>query len=1129
MMTMVRMYSFGRHAGRAAALPALILAVLLCVTGCRWQRWRAPAPRLERIPVTVLVPAKASEASRESLRTLKRLFPSAAHVTAVEFPDRAELFLEEQRVLVISSAEDFPVALWPALENYLDRGGAAVFVGLNPFAERVGLSGDGQPKAGSDFVGDLVSRARSVDDFSSVQAWQHLSSWDEIKGRVRLARVPQPGWAGLAVEVVDFDSWDALVLEEVPAGRIAAEDNTLVFFARGGPHTSRIVVECDEEDGSRWFHEVRLSDAWEPVTLHESAFRFFHGGLGRGGDGDHLSLSRVRRISMGLSAHLAPQRPGDHVFELSDVRLAQDDRPPEQAVLWPDLPLLSPPFRRYDLRAVTIRSESDHREYPAGGVPAQSPLPRERGWGGESGAAGRWIPLFSAFGEKGELLGWPASIYCEARPNAPLRHWAWVGLEPTVASRQVLSAMITEAVRRLHTGTYLIKTGSPAFSFQSGAPIIVTSRCASKDPLPAGLRISAELQREGERFPGRRVLSAFMDDCFAEVHLGLAPRGLRRPEKGIIRLRLEDPTQRLAYDVVEQPVLFLPAPEPPLEADWLKAIGGHFAFRGRRIFLLGINYWPFSANGRMPGEHNRHWLDPAVFDPHLVERDLDLLAEAGINTVSIQYHEIAQAPQLRYFVEAARQRNIRVHLFMAHLQPLHQDLAKARALFEAADLASESGVFAIDVAWEPHLGREAERRRFDPAWRSWLVEQYGSVEHAEAVIGVSLWRNGEDLTGPPDEQLMRDGPHRVAVAVYRRFVDDYMSRQYGHVVRQLRAWGAKQLISARTGYGGTGSAWADPFFPMDPASGAAHFDFICPEGWGLHGGRRQFMGAGFITAYCRGVSGGKPVMWLEFGSSVGPSPMQPDLANQARVYEEVFDMVLRSRGAAALGWWYPGGLRVEENSDMGVANPDGSWRPVGRVYREFGNRIRREAFRSEPWRGREVNRDADARGLSALWEQWRDVYAVEMESRQAEEVRLPGFGKRSREIQLKAVGGAAFMDPAPMESLNAEWGVLQCDGEALGRAPGEHVYISRGERLRLEIINTGSATWDASQEGRPRTAWIAFTHETGRQILLPLPPTAFGARASVSWMATDPGTWIARPLLSGAGGFGEPLHIKVQP
>jgi len=245
-----------------------------------------------------------------------------------------------------------------------------------------------------------------------------------------------------------------------------------------------------------------------------------------------------------------------------------------------------------------------------------------------------------------------------------------------------------------------------------------------------------------------------------------------------------------------------------------------------------------------------------------------------------------------------------------------------------------------------------------------------------------------------------------------------MSRRYGEVERLVRRLGCRQLLSARSGYGGNGNHWADPMLPIDLATGAVHFDSISPEGYALTGDLDQFREGGFLTAYARGVTGGKPVAWLEFGVSVGENPLPPDLDNQARLYRNMLELARRSHAAGCFAWWYPGGWRVDERSDFGIVNPDATLRPAAEAIRQFKPRT----DPTPAWSGREFKPDADARGLSALWDKWRETYRNE---EPMQEVRPAGFGKLTTEVPLVSVGGVSHLADAPYEFVNSEWGELR--------------------------------------------------------------------------------------------------------
>jgi hypothetical protein len=1106
----------------------VLTACLFVLSGCG-TREEIPCGRAGPMPtVSIIAPVVSNLTTQLSVEMLTKQFPDAAWITPRKIEAELASCHRDGRVLIVPSVEYLPSDWWGAVKAYLDQGGPAVFIGCDPFKARVRFV-DGKPRE-EKYLHDILRRtARNAPDFSSIQGWQHWSSRGTATGGVRAAESPDLPWAGVLVDVKDFDTGDMLVRDGIPHGAIGLSENCLAFHARGSAGTAHLVLECTEEDGSCWVCPITVSDKWQPYILHEAGFRHLYGGKERGATGDHLVLSQAKRMSVGLSQSVAAQAPGDRLFGVSDIRLASDPRATDEIVSWPDIFLMSPSYRYYSFTAEEVECMANRQKLPIGRARIQGPLPRSRGTGGEAGAPYRWIPMFQALSADGTPRCWPASIYIEPMTNGLAKKWAWVGVDVSKPSSEAVAKMTFACAQRMQDGMFLYKAGCPQFSFDPESPIRVSARWIAPAARAAGLRVCAELYKAGDDYLLRRVVGPPpLQDGTVHISLGRAPAVEETAVDYTLRILLEDAgAPGKIIDQIDQPLKFLIVPRTPGEQEWITAAGARFAAGRRPMFMLGVNYWPRTTNGRMPSEHAPHWLDSAVFDPELIREDLAQLEEAGVNVVSIQYQEPEQAPQLKYFLEEARKHGIWVHLFVTGLQPLDQDLGLAERLIDAADLKNESQVFAIDLAWEPRLGPYKSRCRFDADWRSWLSEQYGSIEHAEQVIGCALWRKEGLITGPQDSELAADGESRVAVEAYRRFVNDFMSRRYGHLVRWLRRHNIRQMLGARTGYGGTGQPWPEKMFALDPASGAVHFDFIAPEGWGLNGNPEQFMEAGFITAYCRGVSDGKPVLWIEFGSSVGADPQAADLENQARIYRNMFEMALKSRSAGCVGWWFPSGWRVGEESDMGIVNPDGSWRPVGDVYRDVAHRLRREWNAPQAWRDREMSVGGASIGLSQLWDAWRETYRTELSAGRMEELRPLNFGKRTHEITMRSIGGLPHVALAPLESVNSEWGRVEVDGTERDRIPGGKLAAHLKQKVRLELINTGPATWDASAEGKSRCAWVTLENAQGARQQIPVGVVRFGGSAWITWVASDPGTWRAQPLLSDVGPFGEPLQIEV--
>lgn len=1058
--------------------------------------------------------------------------PKAKSFSLQQFSDALAHARRKNSILVLTDPAMLPQEEWESLHDYVDEGGATLFLGPSPFAGRAQWK-EGELLSDRDHLEAAAREAKAVEGFSSVQSWRHKNESGKLRGAIRTANTTGIPWDGVEVVASGFREWDAMVISEVPDSVRNGEANTLVFYAKGDARTSRLVLVCQEEDGSHWSRVLHVTSTWKKFIIRQETLSYFYGGSNRGGAGDTFSLARVGQVTVGLSMHLAPQPQGDHVFNLSNVHLCRDPRAGEDIVRWPDVSMLSPPYRRYETSASSVQVIGQSARMPVGELLIQSPLPQAKGLGGKRGHSKRWVPLAKAFDSRGEIIGWPAGIHVDIAPKGTVRRWGWIGTSPSGDSSAACYEMLKTALQRMHNGTFLFSAGAHAFTFAIGESIDVTARWYEGDQMRVPLRLAAEFLAHDGHVLRRVVSSVAMGQAGAvrgpvTLSLAKAPSVRGKAEPYTIRILLEDASGNGdVYDQLLQKVLVVPVHDYPGADEWVTVEQSHFQYQLTPYFVMGVNYRPQTVNGKAVAEQADDWLHPASFDPDLVERDLDVLLKLRANAIAISYDHARQAPQLRYVIEAARKRKIHLLLHVAGLSPLDFDPLMARRLLEAADLRDEPQVLAFDLAWEPAFGRQQQRQQLDESWRSWLVEQYGGVDQAMTDLEGRLWMENGVVVGPPDMALVTDGDHRSVVAVYRRFLDDYVSRRYGQIRRFLSTLGYRQLLTARTGLQGVGNPYVNAECPVDLASGAVHLDFLSPTGWNLIGSQEKFYEASFLTAYARGVAGGKPVVWTQFGTDVGRRPSETDLLNQASVFGNVFDMVSRSSAAGCFAWWYPGGYHVEQGYDMGLVGADGQLRPAGRALRTYANNLRSVRPSIPVWKGREVDRDRDARGLSALWDRWKTTYRKEAASDRIEEVRPVGFGKLTTDMPLLSVDGSPITRREPLLCANGEWGEVRAGETNLVRQLDVPLEVPLGHRIDFQLINTGPATWGASRDGKFRTVWVLARHESKKTEKLKVGVVPFGRTVSCSWQPTDEGRWELRPWLSRVGPFGEALEVVV--
>lgn len=533
----------------------------------------------------------------------------------------------------------------------------------------------------------------------------------------------------------------------------------------------------------------------------------------------------------------------------------------------------------------------------------------------------------------------------------------------------------------------------------------------------------------------------------------------------------------------------------------VQVTGGDFTLAGKRWFAHGINFWPLYVSGMEPQGYFSHWLHPAYYIPELIDQDLATLASIGVNMVSIQYGNANEAPQLRDFLARCGRHDIKANIWLSGAHPLDpsgdDDLSERSfvGLLRAADLKGNPNVFAYDLAWEPAMGRYDSRVKYDHLFEAWLIEQYGSVARAEQVWKCAANRRNGKVTGPLDDQLLASSDKDLMVAAYRRFTDDLISRRYREVIRLVRTVDDTHLVGARTGYGGTGSLWAVPAYQFQVTSGAAHLDFISPEGYGYSS--VNYTDAILVGQYCRWAGNGKPVFWAEFGLTVW-SGGDAALERQGAMYETFADIVRGGRANGWAGWWFPGGYRVDEGSDYGIVAPDRTLRPAARVlkltadpFKSGWDQVASESIVVTP--------EKAPQGLAAIIAEHSKPFAAACASGRVPTIRTAGTETSSADCPYTGVGGVPYTAPGPIEFLNAELTLASRHGTSVVR-----------------VLNTGEATLG-------KDCVLVFTAPDGEKTLsLPNEVERFGVVEVPVTMAPP---YRARLRAERFGDFGEPLAV----
>jgi hypothetical protein len=950
--------------------------------------------------------------------------------------------------LVLGDARFWPASALGTLAAYLRPA-----AGTGPAGSLVALGGPflsaPQYRAGGRWDARAAAVARVV-PLAAPLAIPPVGAW-QPSGATPASRVHVTAeGGGLAFAIPDLRGWGvASAATAYPPG------HTLVAFeARGTAGNGGCIVEWLERDGSRWIANVPLGQDWRPHVLTPRDFLYWPtpGVFGRGGPGDALHPEDAVRLSVGMNTSSGPQR-----FFLRGLgTLAPDAAPDLAGAALPLLTGLAPlPSGGADQAYIIPESVRLHLEGgqclvrrlpeigPARG--AVSPVYRPRGLGlpGPHGPlAERFIPVVTARAADGALRGAPGAVLLHAAGPEAGAAWILLGLPPDLlASAAGYAAEFTlQALSAVWRGSWLLSGGThgPAVDARSAIPL-----GASVVPGAAAAPLTVEFWLDGRRVAAEGVPAGAEA---AEVRASAAaPEAPAAGETVDLEVRLTSGGQTL--DTVCSALRFCDGP-PARRQPLVTAVGGGFQAGGEPFRPVGINYWPRSTSGLRPELFVRGWLSPQLYDPDVVEADLAEMARLGFNLVSgVQYDDACQAPPLRDFLARCDAHGIRVNLFLAGASPLALDVDRVTALVAAAGLQRDGAVFAYDLAWEPNAGMFAGRaQQLAAPWTAWVEDRYGSQARARGA-----WGYPGGAEGPTDEQLLGDGPWRGMVAAYRRFLDDFVTEGYGRVWRALRDMGDAHLLGARTGYGGNGQMVVVTHLPLDLQGGALFLDFVSPEACGVGPDYAHTADCGLTTAYASAVGAGKPVFWAEWGLSIWADAVGLQ-GTQRELYRSMYRMMAESGAAGGAGWWFPGGYRVNEGSDYGIFNPDGTPRAAALEVSRAGA-MQGASWAPDVWIA--VDRDRHVEGYAGVLRAHGAAYVGELAAGRRPGVLLPGTGTTSADCPLTAVGGGPHGGFGPLQALNAAFVRVRADG----------VDVSDGGAVRLPTTldvtlgNTAPAAW----------------------------------------------------------------------
>jgi hypothetical protein len=835
------------------------------------------------------------------------------------------------------------------ITQHLKLGGALLVLGRSPFQNLTYRWGDAWVPENAYL--DAVMSGIPLLDLSSISANAFTRSTDAPTIASTLSIVsdvlPKAGGPESAqVALVQIPELSAWTMFKTPVGGTKPANALTTFWAKGSAQTNRLAVEWEEQDQSRWIATISLTLDWKFYALPPSEFRFYYNPAvtGRGGAGDYLHTENAAKFSVGLAQTHTPLGPGPHEFRFSSVGMFTGSAP--SVVTLPAIDGLYPKTQTYPIKPVTAQLNSTFAETTGGTTIGALPLPASawsnywRPLGSGYGMLRRFrtVPIVTAYNNDGTRAGCIASVTVSHDTNFLNAVYGYVSIEDdALLTSQPWLDLVAELAQRMEMRAFLREGGSTKFTYDirdlSGNQFQVGSRTALLN-LGTGLTTSPEL-----RVTARRGGAAVAENRWTIGASATTNRNalvmMNGSQEDLLTVDSELLLDGRTLDRITHEVGF---DGPRVNQQYVYSEDRQFMRGGVPWRAFGINYLPSSGLAITNANDFEYYIENRAYDPVIIEHDLARIAALGFNSISVFIYNTSVAnSHLLDLLRRARAHGFLVHLALrpATSPPLAPSNSVFDAIIPPLRLSEKDEIMGYDIAWEPWWGGYDARQAFATQWENWVLARYGTLAAAYTAWGFTPAAVAQF---PSDTQLRSDGAWRVAVADYRRFVDEVLNSSYANARAHIRLLDPNHLVSFRQSEGA--NPFADPaLYPIDIRSVSDALDYFSPEGYGIGDSYAKSQTMLFAASYAQALASGKPMIWAEYGMNVwsgDPFVVNNDLlARQAYMYRNILQNAQLSRSAGTYAWWFCGGYRAFENSDYGVLNADGTTRPVTAVLNEF--------------------------------------------------------------------------------------------------------------------------------------------------------------------------------------------------
>ena len=1014
--------------------------------------------------------------------------------------DVASVFDAQQfGIVVVAGANVMPSSAGNALLNYMSEGGRVLLLGGPAFETVLYDSGNGwmtEDEALENIMNNLTEDQKVLFFDTSTQTnISKITRNSPNKSIPCELKVGDYGLEGstrqLYYSVESVESYDNIFLPV----NVRGEYNAIGFWVKSGDsNTDALYFEVIDSAGCRWSSGVTASEEWEYKIVYASDLPLRDDS--KDTEDESVNIGSLSRISIGFEGNSAASKS----FMIAEPSLLYIE---ESLETYKEITLdhVSPMYEQYPITnaANVFAGENQvfvsERNYV---IPETliSCHPGRQGVGYDKNTNHRFVPLLRVTDEKGLHSGYAAwlTIYSTtASKNNGSLEGTMLGCFGAVSDDFYNAdgiAAVVETVQVMSRNSFLVDGGTTEYTYVAEDTDTIT---AGANFINLGGASPDNLVTKVELFSGNKLLKTVSSEEFNPTNKRNGVKaiaanyelGNEKPDRAVTTMTLDG----VVIDKIEQEINYWEA-KPEADRNFVYMENGSFMIDGKPITFFGVNYMPsygMAENAAMDTNEGyfEHYVSNAAYDRDVVRHDLQRVKDIGMNAISIfVYHDyMKDCNNILDMISIAEEMGIYVNLSIRrNCYPLQRfNAEETEVLIKRLHFHENDNIVGFDIAWEPRIGNYdgswapnhkngpgyfIGRQAWDEAWTEWVRTQYGTIAHAKELWGCDVEYTAERNLLVSDAMLNdTTGKYTKMVNAYYRFVDDQVAKEMIDGINKMQSWAPNSLFTFRMSMSGSGlrtGTYLPSTFCFDFQSLASTLAYMEPEGYALDATDRHALQIPIANAYARYVNPNAPVVWKEFGRHVWDksrtdcnfNPSQSLMNSSAAYYEYALDYMLESYTSGVYAWFFAGGLRIGENSDYGIINPDGSDRLVTTLLREYAPKFINQGARPEAEVLIEVERDNQDGGIYGIYEA-----ALNKAQKAYNEGKYFDFvhAKQSKafegvyadEVMSAAVGGTAEKGLYPLRYVN-------------GMVKQLTTTTKNGKTYaKIMICNTKQSTWRA--------------------------------------------------------------------